>query len=124
VEFNVGRAAFGFPAVETRNNIRLACLRKQDIARRIEGNRPSVHGCRRRFPMNWQGKVLLAALAAALAGCNGIGARDVDYSQQRAFSVDIDAALNHGPTAAQPGKVAREEPIGAIPYRSHDRHPL
>ena len=71
--------------------------------------------------MNWQGSVLIAMVAAALAGCS-VGARDIDYSPQRAYSADIDAALNHGPTAAQPGQVAREEPIGAIPYASNERH--
>jgi len=72
--------------------------------------------------MAWRVPVLLAATAIVLAACSG-GAREVDYSPQRGYSADINAALNHGPTAAQPGMLAREEPIGAIPWRSHDRNP-
>ena len=70
--------------------------------------------------MTWRIPVLLAVMAMTLAACD-TGARDVDYSPQRAYSADIDAALNHGPTASHPGIVAREEPIGAIPWRIPDR---
>jgi hypothetical protein len=66
--------------------------------------------------------VLFAMAAIALAAC-GIGAREVDRSPQRNFSADIAAALDHGPTATHPGMLARQEPIGAIPWRSHDRDP-
>lgn len=72
--------------------------------------------------MTWRIPVLMAVMATALAACD-IGARDVDYTPQRAYSADIDAALNHGPTAANPGIMAREEPIGAIPWHSTDRDP-
>jgi hypothetical protein len=66
--------------------------------------------------MNWERKVL-AALAGALllVGCD-IGARQVDYSPQRAFTADIDASLHHGPTASKPGMLGTEEPMGALPW--------
>ena len=72
--------------------------------------------------MAWRKLLLLAPIATSLAACD-IGAREVDYTPQRAYSADIDAALDHGPTAAHPGMLAREEPIGAMPWRSHDRTP-
>jgi hypothetical protein len=62
------------------------------------------------------GRLLFAALLmAALAGCD-IGAREVDYNPQRAISSDIDASLNHGPTASKPGMTTSEEPEGAFPW--------
>lgn len=72
--------------------------------------------------MSWQANLLLAVMMAALAGCD-IGAREVDFTPQRNISADIAAALDRGPTASHPGIAAREEPIGAIPWQSHDRRP-
>ena len=69
--------------------------------------------------MRWLG---IAMLGAAVAGCS-IGAREVDYSPQRGYSADINAALDHGPTATQPGVSERGEPIGAVPWQAHDANP-
>jgi hypothetical protein len=66
--------------------------------------------------MGWWGRMLIVALgAAALAGCDN-GAREVDFTPQRAISSDIDASLNHGPTASKPGMSSSEEPQGAFPW--------
>ena len=62
------------------------------------------------------GRMFFVALAAlALAGCEG-GAREVDFTPQRAISSDINASLDHGPTAARPGMISSEEPQGAFPW--------
>jgi len=66
--------------------------------------------------MNCDRKTLAAIVGVvALVGCS-TGAREVDYTPQRAFSADIDASLNHGPTSAKPGMVDSQEPIGAFPW--------
>lgn len=66
--------------------------------------------------MNCDRKTLAAIIGVALlVGCAG-GAREVDYSPQRNYTADIDASLHHGPTAAKPGMVGAEEPIGAFPW--------
>jgi hypothetical protein len=66
--------------------------------------------------MGCWGRMLIVALgAAALAGCQN-GAREVDYTPQRAISSDIDASLNHGPTASKPGMSSSEEPLGVFPW--------
>lgn len=63
----------------------------------------------------------VAILAAcAVCGC-GIGASDVDYNAQRGISTDIAASLYHGPTAAYPGMIGSQEPIGALPWEIGER---
>ena len=62
------------------------------------------------------GRMLFVVFGAwALVGCEG-GAREVDFTPQRAISSDIDASLNHGPTASTPGMSSSEEPQGAFPW--------
>jgi hypothetical protein len=51
-----------------------------------------------------------------MAGCDS-GARDVDYTPQRAYIADISASLDHGPTALKPGMTGPQEPIGAFPWQ-------
>jgi hypothetical protein len=63
----------------------------------------------------WGRMVIVVLGAAALAACQN-GAREVDYTPQRAISSDIDASLNHGPTASKPGMSSNEEPQGAFPW--------
>ena len=66
--------------------------------------------------MNWDRKTLAAIVGALLlVGCDS-SPHEVDYTPQRAFSADIDASLNHGPTASKPGMVGTQEPIGALPW--------
>ena len=64
---------------------------------------------------------MLAAVALGLGACT-LGARDVDYSRDRGISDDISAVYNNGPTALQPGKQARDEPVGAYPWEIGARH--
>ena len=71
--------------------------------------------------MQFRWLIAAAAIPLALAGCS-LGARQADYSPQRDYSADIAAALNHGPTSAEPGIVGREEPIGALPWDIGQRH--
>jgi hypothetical protein len=66
--------------------------------------------------------VVLGGVALLALGCTR-GARDVDYSRERAISSDIGATLNRGSTAVQPGVTSRSEPIGAIPWEINQRHP-
>jgi len=63
----------------------------------------------------WGRLLFIALCAGALAGCDG-GGREVDFTPQRAISSDIDASLNHGPTASSPGMSTSEEPQGAFPW--------
>lgn len=70
-------------------------------------------------PRTW---LLLALAATTLGGCSEIAARDVDYSPQRAFSADIAASLDKGPTASHPGINGRNAPIGALPWEIGERH--
>jgi hypothetical protein len=56
---------------------------------------------------------LFVGAAAALTACAG---SNVDYSQQRAISQDIDASFDAGPTSLKPGGY-RYEPNGAVPWR-------
>lgn len=66
--------------------------------------------------MNWDRKTLAAIMAILLlVGCD-TGAREVDYSPQRAYSADIDASRDHGPTSLKPGMLGSEEPVGAFPW--------
>jgi hypothetical protein len=66
--------------------------------------------------MSCDRKTLAAMIGVlALLGCS-TGAREVDYSPQRAYSSDIDSSLNHGPTSSKPGMVDSEEPTGAFPW--------
>jgi hypothetical protein len=70
--------------------------------------------------MRFDGRMIAAGLAALLlAGCSQ-GARQVDYSPQRAFSSDIANSLNRGPTAAKPGMQGAQEPLGALPWQIPD----
>jgi len=57
---------------------------------------------------------LIVGATAALTACAG---GDIDYSQQRAISEDIDAAYDRGPTSLNPGENPRDEPEGAYPWR-------
>ncbi len=66
--------------------------------------------------MNLDRFALAAFLAVlALGGCD-TGARQVDYSQQRAISSDISNSLDRGPTAGKPGMMGIQEPLGAMPW--------
>lgn len=71
--------------------------------------------------MKLQTQALLLLVAASLAGC-AFGAREVEFPPERAYSADIAASLNHGPTAAEPGIVGSQEPLGALPWQigEHD----
>jgi hypothetical protein len=60
---------------------------------------------------------LIAGATAALAACAG---GDINYSQQRAISQDIDASFDHGPTSLSPGENPRDEPDGAYPWRINE----
>lgn len=62
---------------------------------------------------NWHWMSLIVGATAALTACAG----DIDYSQQRAISEDIDAAYDRGPTSLNPGENPRDEPEGAYPWR-------
>jgi hypothetical protein len=65
---------------------------------------------------------LLATLAAALVvGCNS-GARDVDYSQERGISADIDATYQTGPQLLKHGQIEHDEPYDAFPWQLDQRH--
>jgi hypothetical protein len=62
----------------------------------------------------WHWMCLIVGATAALTACAG---SDIDYSQQRAISEDIDAAYDRGPTSLNPGENPRDEPEGAYPWR-------
>jgi len=62
----------------------------------------------------WHCIPLIVGATVALAACTG---GDIDVSQQRAISEDINAAYDRGPTSLNPGENAREEPEGAYPWR-------
>jgi hypothetical protein len=59
---------------------------------------------------------LVVMTALAMTACSN-SASDVDYSRDRAIGTDIDASLDHGPTAAQPGA---EERIGTAPHEADE----
>jgi hypothetical protein len=66
--------------------------------------------------------LLSAFLALAVSGCvyesgaaGDNAAANIDNSQQRGISADIDASLNHGPTSAEPGSKGTSDQIGALP---------
>ncbi len=63
--------------------------------------------------IRWFGMSLVVSATVALTACAG----DIDYSQQRAISEDIDAAYDNGPTSLNPGENPRDEPEGAYPWR-------
>jgi hypothetical protein len=51
-----------------------------------------------------------------LAGCGG-GAGTVNLTPQRQISSDISASMGRGgPTAAKPGMLGTQEPVGAFPW--------
>ena len=61
-----------------------------------------------------------AAVLLLLAGCGG-GARDVDYTTQRAISADIDASRFQGATNSFPGWSGHDEPVGAYSWQFDQR---
>jgi hypothetical protein len=61
----------------------------------------------------WHWMSLIVGASAVLTAC---ASGDIDYSQQRAISEDIDAAYYNGPTSLNPGENPREEPEGAYPW--------
>ncbi|HXQ53639.1 MAG TPA: hypothetical protein VN802_21280 [Stellaceae bacterium] len=66
--------------------------------------------------MTIDGRMFAAMLGAlALLGCSGAPLGDTN-TQQRGISTDIDASLNHGPTAGRPGMIGSQEPVGAFPW--------
>jgi hypothetical protein len=66
---------------------------------------------------------MLAVAALTLQAC-GSGARDIEYSQNRAISGDIGATFNKGPSSTSPGIQQRDEPLGAIPWQMNESHPI
>lgn len=62
-----------------------------------------------------------AAVLLLLAGCSGGGARDVDYTTQRAISADIDASRFQGATNSFPGWSSHDEPVGAYSWQFDQR---
>ena len=69
-----------------------------------------------------RGEALLTTLLVAmLAGC-GIGARDINYSRDRAISDDIAATYQIGPNGNYPGRARQNQPLGAFPWQLDERH--
>jgi hypothetical protein len=69
--------------------------------------------------MRWIMPALAGLVAIGLAGCENSGARDTEYSQQRAISGDISASFDHGSTSKEPGKpVGQKYPLGAAPWQT------
>jgi hypothetical protein len=65
--------------------------------------------------------LLPIAAAVLIVGCNG-GAREVDYSQERGISADIDATYQTGPQLLKHGQIEHSEPYDAFPWRLDERH--
>lgn len=71
--------------------------------------------------MRGTANILVAIGVALIAGCAG-GARDVDYSRDRAISADIDASLSTTSPLLKHGQIEHDEPYGAIPWLPDTRH--
>ena len=71
--------------------------------------------------MRMPGFLLQVVGAAVIAGCTD-GAREVDYSQDRSISADIDATHQTGPILLKHGQIEHDQPYDAFPWRLDERH--
>jgi hypothetical protein len=102
---------------------RAASTRRKTSTRRLRGSQRRAgsltSGGRR--DMGRQGSVLAAIVTAIVAGCT-LGARDIDYSPQRAISDDIYATHQTSPRLLQHGQIEHDEPADAFPWELDSRH--
>jgi len=71
--------------------------------------------------MRRRGIIVAVIAAAALGGCS-IGARDIDYSRDRAISQDIDASHQTSSPLLKHGQIQHDEPRGSLPWELDARH--